>query len=68
MCVRAERLPVRGLSAYRVERACVVYCGVCVVLNVCMVLNVYSSRPDYSACSIETVGGYVGVRPALLHA
>ena len=38
------------------------------VLCVCMVLNVYSSRPDYSACSIETVGGYVGVRPALLHA
>ena len=68
MCVRAERLPVRGLSAYRavVHALCIVW--VCVVLCVCMVLNVYSSRPDYSACSIETVGGYVGVRPALLHA
>ena len=46
MYVRAERIPVCALSAYRA--AVHVFCVLCV----CMVLNVYSSRPDYSTCSI----------------
>ena len=33
-----------------------------------MVLNVYSWRPDYSTCSVDTAVGYVALRPALLHA